>query len=96
MSTAVSVSRGARCRPKPGQEENPIDYLVHIEKVALPLFPQFGLEPNVYNIPPIHAPKAFLEQVFGPGVEQAIETYRAAADDPELAGLLGLLAPASG
>jgi len=77
-------------KPEDAREENPIDYLVHVKKVALPLFPQFGLEPNVYYIPPVQAPKAFLEQMFGPGVEQAIETYRAAADDPDLAGLLGL------
>jgi nitrate reductase beta subunit len=28
--------------------------------------------------------------MFGPGVDQAIETYRSAADDPDLAGLLSL------
>ena len=56
----------------------------------MPLFPQFGLEPNVYYIPPIHAPTAFLRQMFGPGAAAAVKTYRAAADDPDLAGLLGL------
>ncbi|MFN3966597.1 MAG: 4Fe-4S dicluster domain-containing protein, partial [Endomicrobiia bacterium] len=30
------------------KEDNPIDYLVHIKKIALPLYPQFGTEPNVY------------------------------------------------
>ena len=77
-------------RPEKAQPENPIDYLVHVKKVALPLFPQFGLEPNVYYIPQVHAPLAFLHQMFGPGVERAIKTYRAAASDPDLAGLLGL------
>jgi nitrate reductase beta subunit len=77
-------------KPDDARAENPIDYLVHVRKVALPLFPQFGLEPNVYYIPPIHTPKAFLEQMFGPGVKQAMAAYRAAADDPDLAGLLGL------
>jgi nitrate reductase beta subunit len=77
-------------RPEKAQPDNPIDYLVHVKKVALPLFPQFGLEPNVYYIPPIHAPLPFLHQMFGPGVDRAIKTYRAAADDPDLAGLLGL------
>src|SRR5574342_48016 len=76
--------------PEKAQADNPIDYLVHVQKVALPLFPQFGLEPNVYYIPPIHAPLPFLHQMFGPGVDQAIKTYRAAASDPDLAGLLGL------
>ena len=77
-------------RPEKAQPDNPLDYLVHVKKVALPLFPQFGLEPNVYYIPPIHAPASFLHQMFGPGVDQAIKSYRAAASDPDLAGLLGL------
>ncbi len=42
--------------PQKADPSNPIDYLVHIKKVALPLYPQFGLEPNVYYIPPIHVP----------------------------------------
>jgi nitrate reductase beta subunit len=77
-------------KPDDAQPDNPIDYLVHIKKVALPLFPQFGLEPNVYYIPPLHAPPSFLRQMFGPRAEAALKTYRAAAEDPELAGLLGL------
>jgi nitrate reductase beta subunit len=76
--------------PEKAQADNPIDYLVHVRKVALPLFPQFGLEPNVYYIPPVHVPVPFLHQMFGPGVEQAIKAYRAASADPDLAGLLGL------
>jgi nitrate reductase beta subunit len=76
--------------PQNAREDNPIDYLVHVRKLALPLFPQFGLEPNVYYIPPIHVPAPFLHQMFGPGVEKAIETYLTAADDPDLAGLLSL------
>ncbi|HVS13142.1 MAG TPA: 4Fe-4S dicluster domain-containing protein [Thermoanaerobaculia bacterium] len=77
-------------RPENAREDNPIDYLVHVRKLALPLFPQFGLEPNVYYIPPVHVPPRFLRQMFGPGVEEAIATYRAAKDDPELSGLLKL------
>ncbi len=76
--------------PENARAENPIDYLVHVRKVALPLYPQFGLEPNVYYIPPIHVPAPYLRQLFGPGVEHAVQTYRAAAGDPDLAGLLGL------
>jgi nitrate reductase beta subunit len=76
--------------PEEAREDNPIDYLVHVRKVALPLYPQLGLEPNVYYIPPIHVPRRFLRQMFGPGVDAAIETYRGAADDPDLAGLLSL------
>ncbi len=63
---------------------------MHVRKIALPLFPQFGLEPNVYYIPPLHAPEPFLEQMFGPGVHEALKTYRNAANDPELAGLISL------
>ena len=76
--------------PEQARPDNPIDYLVHVKKVALPLYPQLGLEPNVYYIPPIHVPRPFLRQMFGPGVDRAIDTYRHAAEDPELAGLLGL------
>lgn len=76
--------------PKQARADNPIDYLVHIKKVALPLFPQFGLEPNVYYIPPIHAPVAFNQQLFGPGAAEAMKAYRNAAKDPDLAGLLCL------
>jgi nitrate reductase beta subunit len=70
------------------REDHPIDYLVHVRKIALPLYPQFGTLPNVYYIPPIHVPPAFLEQMFGPGVQHAIESYRRAKDDEVLAGLL--------
>ena len=76
--------------PDKARPDNPLDYLVHIKKVALPLFPQFGLEPNVYYIPPIHVPTSFTKQMFGPGVDKAIEVYRNAPNDPDLAGLLGL------
>jgi nitrate reductase beta subunit len=77
-------------RPEQARPENPLDYLVHIRKVALPIFPQFGLEPNVYYIPPIHAPVAFNRQLFGPGAAEAVKTYRNAIKDPDLAGLLCL------
>ena len=76
--------------PEKAREDNPIDYLVHVRKLALPIFPQWGLEPNIYYIPPIHAPAEFLRQIFGPGVDAAIETYRNAPDDPDLCGLLAL------
>jgi nitrate reductase beta subunit len=77
-------------KPDQARADNPIDYLVHIKKVALPLFPQFGLEPNVYYIPPIHAPVSFNQQLFGPGAGEAMRTYRNAPKDPDLAGLLCL------
>ncbi len=68
--------------------ENPVDFLVHVKKIALPLYPQFGTGPNVYYIPPIHVPAPYLHQMFGPGVEKAIETYKSAKNDETLQGLL--------
>lgn len=76
--------------PDKAEADNPLDYLVHIKKVALPLFPQFGLEPNVYYIPPIHVPTSFTRQMFGPGVDKAVEVYRNAPNDQDLTSLLGL------
>ena len=72
---------------------NPLDYVVHQKRIALPLYPQFGLEPNVYYIPPITAPASYLRQMFGPGVEDAIETYNAMrdGDEPALTGLFNLM-----
>ena len=55
--------------------ENPLYYMVHEEKVALPLYPQFGTQPNVYYIPPRWVPRPYLHQMFGPGVDDAIEAY---------------------
>jgi DMSO reductase family type II enzyme iron-sulfur subunit len=66
--------------------------LVHEWKVALPLRPDFGTEPNVFYVPPL-APPAFNEQgefdgdrqripieylreMFGPGVERALATVQ--------------------
>jgi nitrate reductase / nitrite oxidoreductase, beta subunit len=77
--------------PDEAREDNPVDYLVHIRKLALPLMPQLGLEPNIYYIPPIHTPEDYLIQMFGPGVPDAIRTYREAREDPILSGLLVLL-----
>jgi len=54
---------------------NPIYYLVHVAKVALPLYPQLGTGPNGYYIPPRWVPRDYLGQMFGPGVEEAIEHY---------------------
>ena len=55
--------------------DNPLFFLVHVVKVALPLYPQFGTEPNVYYIPPRWVPRPYLRQMFGPGVDEAIERY---------------------
>jgi nitrate reductase beta subunit len=71
-------------------ENNPIDYLVHIKKIALPIYPQFGTEPNVYYIPPINVPESFNKQLFGPGAAKAVELYKNAIQDKSLVGLLML------
>ena len=67
---------------------NPLYYLVKVAKVALPLYPQFGTEPNGYYIPPRWVPRPYLRQMFGPGVDHAIETYK--APDRELLAVLQL------
>lgn len=56
---------------------HPLYYLIKVAKVALPLYPQFGTEPNIYYIPPRWVPRAYLRQMFGPGVDEAIERYTA-------------------
>jgi len=56
---------------------HPLYYLVRVAKVALPLYPQFGTQPNIYYIPPRWVPRPYLRQMFGPGVDQAVETYLA-------------------
>jgi nitrate reductase beta subunit len=72
----------------PPKEDNPLDFIVRIRKLALPLYPQFGTGPNVYYIPPVHVPDPFLEQLFGPTVEKAKEMYRHLRDDKQLLGAM--------
>lgn len=86
VTTCIGKIRlqGFLSKPDSPRKDNPIDFLVYYKKVALPLYPQFGLEPNVYYIPPVHVPREFLYQMFGPGVDNAIETYRNAKNDKEL------------
>ena len=68
--------------------KDPLYYMVKIEKVALPLYPQFGTEPNGYYIPPRWVPRAYLRQMFGPGVDAAIDRY--IVPDRELLAVLQL------
>jgi nitrate reductase beta subunit len=67
---------------------NPLYYLVHVAKVALPLYPQFGTAPNGFYIPPRWVPRPYLRQMFGPGVDHAIESYT--VPDRELLAVLQL------
>ncbi len=68
--------------------QNPLYYLVHVAKVALPLYPQLGTQPNGYYIPPRWVPRPYLRQMFGPGVDRAIERY--SHPDRELLAVLQL------
>jgi len=70
------------------REDNPLDYIVKIRKLALPIYPQHGTGPNVFYIPPVHVPDGFLEQIFGPGVARAKALYRNLENDPKLLGAL--------
>jgi nitrate reductase beta subunit len=74
----------------------PIDKLVNQWKVALPLHPEFGTEPNVYYVPPIlparfgpdgdfdesepRVPMEYLRYLFGPEVDQALITLQEEMD----------------
>jgi len=67
--------------------EGPIHLLVNKYKVALPLHPEYGTEPNVFYVPPISPPQIvdgkltgeprippeYLESLFGPEVHGALE-----------------------
>lgn len=73
-------------------EKGPIHKLVKVWKVALPLHPEYGTEPNVYYVPPLSPPRldeegkidtskpripmAYLRYLFGPEVEKALETMQ--------------------
>lgn len=71
--------------------EGPVYKLVKKFKVAVPLHPEYGTEPNVYYVPPISTPRvgnngepqgqgriplAYLESLFGPSVRQVLDTLR--------------------
>jgi nitrate reductase beta subunit len=68
--------------------DSPLYFLIRERKVALPLYPQFGTEPNGFYIPPRWVPRGYLMQMFGPGVDQAIEQY--SCPDRELLAVLQL------
>lgn len=77
--------------PWKAREDNPVDFLVHKKQIALPFYPQLGLEPNIYYVPPIHANRDYLFQMFGPLAEESIESYKKLKDDPITQGLLVLI-----
>lgn len=77
--------------PENAREDNPVDYLIHKKKLALPLYSQLGLEPNIYYIPPIHANLEYLTQIFGREAERAIKTYRDIRNDIVTQAILVLM-----
>lgn len=68
--------------------DSPLYFLIRERQVALPLYPQFGTEPNGFYIPPRWVPRGYLTQMFGPGVDQAIDQY--SCPDRELLAVLQL------
>lgn len=82
---------GFKSRWDKPREDNPLDYLIHVKKLALPLYPQFGLEPNVYYMPPVNVPEAFNRQLFGPGTQNAVEAYLQAYEDNRFVAILMLM-----
>lgn len=68
--------------------QHPLYYLIHVAKVALPLYPQLGTMPNGFYIPPRWVPRPYLRQMFGPGTDHALDTY--AVPDRELLCVLQL------
>jgi DMSO reductase family type II enzyme iron-sulfur subunit len=74
-------------------EEGPIYKLVKLWKVAIPLHPEYGTEPNVYYIPPLSPPRFddkgeieednpripmwYLRYLFGSDVDDAMATLKA-------------------
>jgi DMSO reductase family type II enzyme iron-sulfur subunit len=72
------------------EDDGPIHKLVYEWKVALPLHPEYGTEPNVYYVPPIlppnfdaegrfdesspRVPMEYLRYLFGPEVDAALIT----------------------
>ncbi|GBC75388.1 Selenate reductase subunit beta [archaeon HR06] len=77
-------------KPDNFREDNPIDYLVFVRKVALPLYPQSGTEPNIYYIPPINVPLSFLRMIFGPNSDNAVKIYRDTMEKARSKGLENL------
>lgn len=90
MQGLVKMTDDGRWRE---DRQHPLYYLIHVAKVALPLYPQFGTEPNGYYIPPRWVPREYLRQMFGPGVDRAVERY--ANPDRELLDVLQLFRKSS-
>ena len=87
--------------------EGPIYKLVKKWKVAIPLHPEYGTEPNVYYVPPIGPPRLdakgnideanpripdeYLESLFGPAVHGALEVLKGEMEKTSNGGTSELL-----
>ena len=74
-------------------EDSAVHKLVQVWRVALPLHPEFGTQPNVYYVPPLspprfdengeiiegseRIPREYLESLFGPDVHRVLDTLKA-------------------
>ncbi len=76
-----------------------VHQLVHKWRVALPLLPEKGTQPNVFYVPPLSPPRedeqgqptaagkiplAALERLFGPGVQEALDVLAAEREKKRL------------
>ena len=82
--------------------EGPIYKLVKQWKVAIPLHPEYGTQPNVYYVPPLAPPRfdengeidesrpripdEYLESLFGPVVHDALATLKAEMEKTSAGG----------
>jgi DMSO reductase family type II enzyme iron-sulfur subunit len=73
-------------------EDSAVHKLVEVWKIALPLHPEFGTQPNVYFVPPLSPPKfdedgdviegsqriplEYLKSLFGPDAERVLDTLK--------------------
>ena len=85
MQGLVQIDENGKWKKEP---ENPLYFMIRERQVALPLYPQFGTEPNGFYIPPRWVPRKHLHQMFGPGVGRALEQY--CCPDRELLAVLQL------
>ena len=72
MQGLVKIAKDGAWEKDP---DNPLYYMIKEEKIALPLYPQFGTAPNGFYIPPRWVPLDYLIQMFGPGAEHAVGAY---------------------
>ncbi|MEZ4651839.1 MAG: 4Fe-4S dicluster domain-containing protein [Candidatus Eisenbacteria bacterium] len=68
--------------------DNPLDYIIKIRKIALPLYPQLLQDRTPSTTSPVQCRRSFTGQLFGPGVEEAKDMCRNLDRDPQLLGAL--------